>query len=539
MIASVKPCGLPKFMVAALVLLLAAISAGCAGDRENMRARESFDTWKARAETARGYSPAGSETVYESAVRIETKEKAVPSEVDVKPDYRLGARDENALAGLDGLPDSKITIEMTGADIGAILRALARAAGRNIVISPNVSGKANISAKQISWKEAFASLLRTHGLTYNMIGDTIRIKTIADIQQDFAIENEYRKQKAERVVTQAFFLKYADATDAANLLKSMVTVSGGDKKAGGTGHGVAVDKRNNAVIVHSDLFSIDQCAALLKEIDRPTRQVLIEAHIVETTKDTARKLGVQWGGVFNHKHNWVKGGTEGSVGNTLFDGSGNPSPINPSGGWAANFPAELGDTGLSLGYIYEELGKSLISAELTALEEDGKLNILSSPSITTLDNVPAIIESGRDVPYQTVENDEVNIEWKKAVLSLEVTPHVIDSKTLRVKIKTHKDELDWSNASLSQGNPTIITKNAETDMILFDGQTTVIGGLNKQTNADNRFGVPYLSRIPLLGFLFRSTNRSRDMEEVMIFITPHILEPYVSENSENVGGKGQ
>jgi type IV pilus assembly protein PilQ len=163
--------------------------------------------------------------------------------------------------------------------------------------------------------------------------------------------------------------------------------------------------------------------------------------------------------------------------------------------------------------------------QLSALQEEGKLNILSSPSITTLDNQPASIESGREVPFQTVVYSgnvaTPSIEYKKAVLSLKVTPHTIDRNMLRLNIVTHKDELDFSNTV--GGNPTIITKNAETNVILYDGQTMVIGGLSKETATDTESGVPFLKDIPLLGRLFKSTGKSSNMEEVLIFITPQIL----------------
>ncbi|MDY6832824.1 MAG: type IV pilus secretin PilQ [Thermodesulfobacteriota bacterium] len=513
------------------------VSWGCAKDRSAVQQQDFLEKWQARAEASKGYSPGPLPDMESPVVMGADKEKNNAIEtIDVKPGYKLGAEDGNALIGLEGLPDTPVTIHMTDTDIAVILRALTKAAGKNIIIGAGVSGRANINAEGVPWKEAFAGLLRTHGLTYNRIGDTLRIKTLADIQQDFAIENAYRKQQGERSVTQVFFLKYSEAADVANLLKPVTARAAasaeGVKEAQ---QSVVVDKQNNAVIVHAALPGIEQCAALVRQIDRPTRQVLIEAHIVETSKDTARQLGIQWGGVAKDKqHSWFTGATEGPAGQTLFDADGVPVPANPSGNWAANFPANVGNTGLSLGYIYQDLGQSLIAAQLTALEEDGKLNILSSPSITTLDNSAAVIESGRDVPFQTVEDNEVNIEWKKAVLSLAVTPHIIDEKTLRVKIKTHKDELDWSNATLTDGNPTIITKNAETEMILFDGQTTVIGGLNKQSSSQSQFGVPLLGRIPILGFFFRSTNRSNDMEEVLIFITPHILEPYTAATGAGI-----
>ncbi len=130
--------------------------------------------------------------------------------------------------------------------------------------------------------------------------------------------------------------------------------------------------------------------------------------------------------------------------------------------------------------------------------------------------------SGDEVPFQTVEDGEVKIEYKKAVLSLEVTPHVIDKDTLRLTIHTKKDELDFSRTVA--GNPTVITKNAQTNVILFDGQTTVIGGLNKESQQKGDQGIPWLKDIPLFGYLFKGESKSKQMEEVLIFITPHILE---------------
>jgi type IV pilus assembly protein PilQ len=196
--------------------------------------------------------------------------------------------------------------------------------------------------------------------------------------------------------------------------------------------------------------------------------------------------------------------------------------IDPTSGWAVNFPAALtSGAGLTLGMAIEEVGSHLLAVQLSALQEEGELNILSSPSITTLDNQSALIESGEEVPFQTVENGEVKIQFKKAVLSLEVTPHVIEGKTLKLNIVTSKDELDFGRTVL--GNPTIITKRAETNVIVYDGQTTVIGGLNKETRNDVESGVPGMQDIPLLGYLFKGSSRSSKMEDVLIFITPHIL----------------
>ena len=158
---------------------------------------------------------------------------------------------------------------------------------------------------------------------------------------------------------------------------------------------------------------------------------------------------------------------------------------------------------------------------MLALEEEGKLNIISKPSITTLDHRKAIIKSGKEVPFQTVISDDINIEWKEAVIKLEVTPHIINDNIIRLEIVTHKDELDFNDNV--NGNPTIITKNAQTTVMLLDGQTTVIGGLNKEKTSGGENGVPGLKDVPGLGWLFKSTKDSNEMEELLIFITPHIL----------------
>jgi len=161
--------------------------------------------------------------------------------------------------------------------------------------------------------------------------------------------------------------------------------------------------------------------------------------------------------------------------------------------------------------------------QLSALQDKGKLNILSNPSITTLDNQTAFIESGDDIPFQTVEDGEVNVEFKKATLRLTVTPHVIDNKTLKMYINVHKDEADFSRTVL--GNPTITTRNAETNVIQLNGQTIVIGGLNQETSTSSDTGVPYLEDIPGLGYLSKRKSTNDQLDDLLIFITPHILEP--------------
>jgi type IV pilus assembly protein PilQ len=279
-----------------------------------------------------------------------------------------------------------------------------------------------------------------------------------------------------------------------------------------------VDQYSNSIIVRSIRDDIVRMVGLVDELDRPTAQILIEAQIVQTTQDTARELGIQWGALAKSGNTWAYPGWDG----TGVSGSTLGSGIDPGAGSAVNLPADLSDgVGMVMGFAYEDLGKTLLTMQLSALQKEGKLNILSSPSVTTLENQVAVIEAGEEVPFQTVENDEVKIEFKKAVLRLEVTPHVVDGRVLKLKILTNKDELDFTHTVV--GNPTIITRKAQTNVIVFDGQTTVIGGLNQETDSKSQNGVPVLQDVPLLGHLFKSNSNSNKMEDVLIFITPHIL----------------
>jgi type IV pilus assembly protein PilQ len=302
-------------------------------------------------------------------------------------------------------------------------------------------------------------------------------------------------------------------------LDHFLTLDKNDKPVGS----ILVDQHTNALIIQAIRRDLETILAIIQQLDKPTSQVLIEAHIVEANKDVARELGVQWGGLLKTSKGTGAGWGTGRDAGVLGGGIGDS--FDPSSAPVVNLPAD-GIAGLdpfSLGLVYQNVGDVLLSVQLSALQEQGKLNILSSPSITTLDNQTAYIESGQDVPFQTVEDGEVNIEYKKATLRLTVTPHVIDEKTLKMFINVHKDEPDFSQTVL--GNPLIITKNAETNVIQFDGQTIVIGGLNKETSADDRAGVPFFEDIPGLGYLFKKKGSANQMEDLLIFITPHILKP--------------
>jgi type IV pilus assembly protein PilQ len=490
-----------------LAVLISALLIGSCASPKLEKQDPFFDEWKTKAETSKGYSPAKPKPRAEQPQII--KPKASPKDIkldviEVKP-----------------LPTRKISLKMTDIGVSVVLRALARASDQNIIVSEKVSGKININITQAPWNQVFLGILRTQGLTYAWEGDIIRIMTADDMEQDLKRQARQREMKlTEQPLTRIVPVKYATADKLKNNLEKFLTV---DKDGNPIGS-ILVDDHTNSLIIQAIRNDLKNIIAVIDQLDKPTSQVLIEAFIVEANKDVARELGIQWGGLVRTGALGTGTGFGTGANNNALGGD-IGTAVNPNSGNVVNLPAQAlsGFEPFSLGLIYQNVGDALLSAQLSALQDKGKLNILSSPSITTLDNQTAFIESGEDIPFQTVEDGEVNVEFKKAVLSLIVTPHVIDGRTLKMYVKVHKDEADFSRTVL--GNPTIITRNAETNIIQLDGQTIVIAGLNEETTSRSDTGVPFLEDIPGLGYLFKRKSSDDRLEDLLIFITPHILEP--------------
>jgi len=477
---------------------MSVLLAGCAKEK-TVRNDPFLEQWRVKAQQSKGYSP-----------------RPIKRNLDLpEPSGSSAVALDTPAADSRSLPRQKISLKMHDAELTVLLRAMARAANQNIIINDKVQGKVSINVSDAPWDQTFLGVMRAHGLTHVWEGDILRVLTLDDLERDLKRQaQQHGLRLMEPLITRVVHINYASAAKLKDSFDKLLTINLEGKPLGT----VMVDEHTNSIIIRSIREDIVRMVGLVEELDRPTAQILIEAQIVQTTQDTARQLGIQWGVLAKNGNSWIYPGGNGSgvFGSTLTGG------IDPTVAPAANFPADLSDgIGMTIGFAYEELGKHLLAVQLSALQEEGKLNILSSPSITTLENQVAVIEAGEEVPFQTVEDDEVKIEFKKAVLRLEVTPHVVDERALKLKISTNKDELDFTRTVL--GNPTIITRRAETNVIVFDGQTTVIGGLNQETNSKSQSGVPMLQDVPLLGHLFKSKGNSNKMEDVLIFITPHIL----------------
>ena len=498
------------WLVCALSLSLA--FSGCAG-KKSIKKDPFFEKWKAMAEKSKGYSPAPSTRTIDLPERINEME-ALEEKAKVKHERPL--------------PIQKVTLRMHKSNVISVLRALARAANQNLLISSNVKGEISINIQNTSWDQVFRGILRTHRLTYTWEGSIIRVMTAEDMEQDLKIDAIQEKRKAHKIsikrveplLTRVVNINFADAKELKENLKEFLTKDKEGKPRGS----VMIDEHTNSLIIQAIRDDIAKMISLIEKLDRPTLQILIEANIVETTRDTARELGIQWGGLYHGKNYWITPGanTGGVMGSSLT------TPINPTTGMAANFPADLSaGTGFTIGVVSEKIGEYLLNLQLSALQKDGKLNILSSPSIITLDNQLAFTENGEKVPYVATDKEgNREVRFEDAVLRLEITPHVIDGQNLKMKIMVKKDEVDVTRTV--EGNPFIIKKHTETNLIMRDSETIVISGLTKTIKSESESGVPELKDIPIFGWLFKSKGNSDKMEEVLIFITPRILKRQIA-----------
>lgn len=418
-----------------------------------------------------------------------------PALEDLAPEPRVLMKQQSVnLHGTPrALPDQPITLKLQNAAVESVLRAMASAANVSLMMSSGVSDKISLNVKNARWSDVFQSILRSNGLDYRWQGKILQVMTAAH---------------SGDMMVQVVNVRYSDAASLKNSLTRFVSRN---KDAV-----IEIDQHNNALVIQGTPTEQARILALIDSLDRPRPQVQLKAYIVETTKEKARELGMQWGGRFEHQK--------------LIGGSGS-TPLKKGGDGSTNtisgFPLGLGYGSIvnssGAGTLGLAFGKtSVLEAQLNLMESEGVLNILSSPSITTLDNKMAYTENGEKVPYVSKDDDgDTSVKFEDAVLRLEMTPNVIDPANLKLKVLIKKDEVDASRSV--QGNPYIVKKQTETTVLVRSGETIVISGLTKEKGTNQEAGVPGMRDLPGGKYAFGSTNRNVSMEEVLIFITPTIL----------------
>jgi type IV pilus assembly protein PilQ len=428
---------------------------------------------------------------------------------------------------LSGASDRKytgnpITLDFSGADLRTVLKYFHEISGLSIIIDPSVPATPiDIVLTDIPWDQAFETLLRSYKLGYTAEGTIVRIAPVAILAEE---EGERRKLSEAKALAgdlhvQTFALSYAKANDMQPLLvKSALSARGQ----------IQVDARTNTIIITDLSDRLQTAQALINTLDRPEPQVEVEARVVQTTREFAKAIGVQWG--FNGRATPAIGNTT----NLAFPNSGTLGGRTGATGAPADVrstelettatavnlgvPGASSAIGLALGAVNGALN---LDVALSALERTGQGRVLSTPRLTTQNNVAAEVAQGIQIPIQTVANNTVTVSFKDAVLTLKVTPQITSANTVIMQITLENATPDFSRQV--NGIPPIDTQRATTQVQVNDGATTIIGGIFVSREQTSNERTPLLHRVPLLGWLFKRDTNSDESRELLIFITPRIL----------------
>ena len=401
-----------------------------------------------------------------------------------------------------------VSMDFQNADLRAVLRVFAEISALNIVIDPSVRGEVNVALTEVPWDQAFDVILRANGLGYELDGNVVRIASIERLQEEAEARAVLARREAEAGELAVFTrtLSYARADDLVPLITGSSLSSRGE---------VFTDPRTNTLIVRDLEDRLPALDVLLDTLDRSEPQVEIEARVVRVGHDSARALGVQWG---------LAGREVPGRGGTAAGASGSEVRTGPDGRLATGIDLGVGAPTSTLGVAVGPDGGPLdLDLTLSALESRGDLRIISSPRVTTQNNVQAEILQGDQIPYQTVANNTVTVEFKEAALTLRVTPQITAADTVIMQVEVENSFADFARALGNPPIPSIVTQRAATTVQVGDGETAVIGGIHENSRSEQSSRTPGLHRVPVLGWLFRSSARNESTDELMIFLTPRIV----------------
>jgi len=396
----------------------------------------------------------------------------------------------------------KINLDFKEVDILDILRLMSDISKLNIIAGDDVKGTVTVRLVDIPWDEALDVILKSKSLGKERFGNIIRVATIRTMQREKEEElaKKNAQKKLEPVKVRLVPVNYAMADKLVPQIKELLSDRGT----------VSYDQRTNVLIVKDVEEILDKSEQLVDYLDTQTPQVLIEARIVEATSTAALGLGIQWG--TNH---------------TYTDANGHPTnavfPYNLGVGANVAVPGPADPTG-TMGFTFGSVGMiNDLNLTLNVMESDGKIKIVSSPKVATLDNKEAMIQQGTSIPITTRgTGGDVTTKYVDASLILKTTPHITADGSILLNIEINKSEPDWSNSNYL-GEPSIIKKEAKTEILIKSGDTVVIGGVYTNLTSKTKRQVPLLGSIPVLGWLFKSQESRVERSELLIFLTPRIM----------------
>lgn len=419
----------------------------------------------------------------------------------------------------------RISLNFQDIEVRSVLQLLADFTGLNMVVSDSVTGNITLRLQNVPWDQALDIILKTKGLAMRRQGNVILVAPAQEIAEREKQRAEAREQQRELAPLRSEFIQvsYAKATNLRTLLKSEEANLLSERGS------VTVDERTNTLLVQDTNERLDEIRDLVQRLDVPVRQVLIESRIVIARNEFSRDLGVRFGvtGVEETDEGVVVGtgsstGADSVVGQASdnLQNTDNPFPVDPPAlgdrlGVDLPAPSQAGSFALAvLGSDY------LIDLELSALQAEGRGEVISNPRVITANQKTARIEQGQEIPFEEQTGDnQTSIEFKKAVLSLEVTPRITPDDRINMELAVTKDEVGQQTPE----GPAINTREITTEVLVDNGETVVLGGIQENERSKDVTKVPFLGDLPVVGALFRQTRRTDDQRELLIFITPKLI----------------
>ncbi|RLA22936.1 MAG: type IV pilus secretin PilQ [Gammaproteobacteria bacterium] len=397
----------------------------------------------------------------------------------------------------------RLSLNFQDIEVRSVLQLLADFTDLNLVASDSVSGNVTLRLNNVPWDQALAIILKTNGLSQRKTGNVILVAPTEEIAAQEKLELEAQQQVKELAPLRAEFIQvnYAKAADLADLLKSE------ENRLLSPRGNVTIDKRTNILLIKDTAATLEEIRAIVKKLDKPVKQVMIESRIVIAGNKFSRDLGVKMNGQFNLDKTVPAPG-----------GAGNPN-------FGIDLP--LANPAGSLGLIIGNSAKHLLDLELTAMQTEGLGEIVSSPRVITSDQTEATIMQGVEIPYQeATSSGATNVEFKEAVLKLQVTPHITPDDHIMLDLTVNKDSV----GEIFNFVPSIDTREVKTTVLVDNGETVVLGGVYESEKSDNVQKVPFFGDIPVIGFLFKQTLKVDDHTELLIFVTPKILKDSLGAN---------
>jgi type IV pilus assembly protein PilQ len=426
--------------------------------------------------------------------------------VSIRPmtvdDLQKRNADRNAYTG------EKLSLNFQDIDVRSVLQLIADFTNLNLVASDTVQGGITLRLQNVPWDQALDLVLKTKGLDKRKVGNVLLVAPADEIAARERQELESQKQIADLAPLRRELLQvnYAKAADIAKLFQSVTSAQAKADERGS----ITVDERTNNIIAYQTQDRLDELRRIVAQLDIPVRQVMIEARIVEANVDYDKSLGVRWGGSIQNRGNWNASG----VGNGASD-SGSTSTSSPF----VDLGVANNTSGIGIAFITDNV---LLDLELTAMEKTGNGEIVSQPKVVTSDKETAKILKGTEIPYQEASSSgATSVSFKEASLSLEVTPQITPDNRIIMEVKVTKDEPDYLNKV--QDVPPIKKNEVNAKVLVNDGETIVIGGVFSNTQSKVVDKVPFLGDVPYLGRLFRRDVVSEKKSELLVFLTPRIM----------------